>query len=82
MNKLHRHSRAPLARRPEESGSTQTCASAPATQRICPSVFSADKALGYAVGLKPVVNDPALLEKVELAEQTCPTRAIELTPVE
>jgi ferredoxin len=50
--------------------------------RICPSVFSVDKALGHAVPLQPVVNDPALLEEVEQAEQTCPTRAIELIPAE
>ena len=50
-------------------------------EHVCPSVFKTDKALGHAVALQLEVSDPALLEMVELAEQTCPTRAIELMPV-
>jgi ferredoxin len=51
-------------------------------ERTCPTVFGVDKAKLMAVVKIPVVDDPALLEQVELAEQTCPTRAISVTPVE
>lgn len=51
-------------------------------ERTCPTVFGVDKVKLMAVVKVPVVDDPALLEQVELAEQTCPTRAISLTPVE
>ena len=51
-------------------------------ERTCPSVFGVDKAKLMAVVKIPVVDDPALIEQVELAEQTCPTRAILLSPVE
>ena len=50
-------------------------------ERTCPSVFTVDKERLMAVVKIPVVDDPALLEQVELAEQTCPTRAIALIPV-
>lgn len=51
-------------------------------ERTCPSVFTVDKERLMAVVKMPVVDDPALLEQVELAEQTCPTRAISLIPVD
>ena len=50
-------------------------------ERTCPSVFGVDKEKLMAVVKMPMVDDPALIEKVELAEQTCPTRAIMLTSV-
>lgn len=48
-------------------------------ERTCPSVFGVNKEKLMAVVKIPVVDDPALIEQVELAEQTCPTRAILLT---
>ena len=51
-------------------------------ERTCPTVFTVDKAKLMAVIKMPVVDDPALIEQVQLAEQTCPTRAISVTPVE
>jgi sterol 14alpha-demethylase len=51
-------------------------------ERTCPSVFGVDKERLMAVVKIPVVDDPTLLEQVELAEQTCPTRAISLIPVD
>lgn len=51
-------------------------------ERTCPTVFTVDKEKLMAVVKMPVVDDPALIEQVELAEQTCPTRAIAVTPVE
>lgn len=50
-------------------------------ERTCPSVFAVDKVRLMAVVKMPLVDDPALIEQVELAEQTCPTRAIEVIPV-
>ncbi len=50
-------------------------------ERICPSVFKVDKATGYAVVLQAEVTDAEMLALVDQAEQTCPTRAIELVPI-
>jgi ferredoxin len=47
--------------------------------RICAEVFRVDAVRSKAVVLQPVVSDPALIEKVIEAENTCPTRAITLT---
>jgi ferredoxin len=50
--------------------------------RICPSVFRVDPAIRKAEVLMPVVTDPALIEIVEQAEMTCPTRAIMVSPAD
>jgi ferredoxin len=60
----------------EYCGGTGYCA------RISPEVFRLDSARRKAVLLQEVVGDPALLEKVERAETTCPKRAILLHEVE
>jgi ferredoxin len=50
--------------------------------RLCSEVFQVDPATGKAVVLKSVVDDPAIMEQVEQAETTCPTRAIMFTRVD
>jgi ferredoxin len=44
---------------------------------LCPEVFAADE-YGYSVVIRPEVG-PELEEKVRLAEQNCPERAIKVT---
>jgi ferredoxin len=51
-------------------------------EQICPSVFSVDKVKLLAQVKIAEVTDPALFEQIEAAEQTCPTRAIEVIPIE
>jgi ferredoxin len=50
--------------------------------RICPEAFRMDPDTGLAVPISEVVTDPALMEKIENAETTCPARAIILTKIE
>jgi ferredoxin len=51
-------------------------------EQICPSVFSVDKVKLLAQVKVAEVTDPALFEHIQSAEQTCPTRAIEVVTIE